>query len=440
MQEDWKPKVDMFFDSLKDAWKFWVDYGGKVGFGVRRQYAHTKNDGSISSCRFVYCKEGLRKPDIRDYKTINPRPETNCQARLGLKNICGKLIVHEFVEEHNHILHLQETTHMLSSQRKLSEAQCHQIDLADDAGLQQRKSFDLMSKEVGEQFEEGWRTLLVKYDVQENTWLQRVYTIKEKWASCYMKKAFTLGMQSTQLKKKRYNELKCEYEARQKVPRLKNPYSYILQQVSELYTPTIFDLFQNEYELFEACSVKSINVKASSIDYVIAMLVPEQYILKRIATEACNYQESFMFLRKVVDELDKHMLEFRKRQVSTTQDNEFLSKGIEIASTDDCSTQVKGFKKREGKKGSKRMKGWVERQLSRKKKNGDPSASQSQEPTTNNEGKKSLTCMKWWIEKHVTSQEPAMENNVLLSQIGVNSFTSLLMAQLDEDYTTLTKP
>ena len=115
-----------------------------------------------------------------------------------------------------------------------------------------------------------------------------MYSIKEKWASCYMKNAFTLGMQSTQLsesvnadiksfinvklniikffkcfedvvQQKRPNELKCEYEARQKILRLKNSYSHILQQVSKLYTPTIFDQFQHEYELFEACFVKSIN-------------------------------------------------------------------------------------------------------------------------------------------------------------------------------------
>lgn len=49
------------------------------------------------------------------------------------------------------------------------------------------------------QFEEGWRLLLVKYDVTKNTWLQRVYTMKEKWAACYMKKAYTLEMRSTQL-------------------------------------------------------------------------------------------------------------------------------------------------------------------------------------------------------------------------------------------------
>jgi zinc finger SWIM domain-containing protein 3 len=153
MQEPRKPQHGMVFDSIKEAWEFWADYGGRVGFGVRKQYNHYKKDGTrtTTSCRFVCCKEGLRKADKRDYKVTNPRPDTrtNCQARLGLKLICGKLTVHEFVEEHNHSLLQQETTHMLSSQRKMSEFQKHQIDLADDAGLQQRKSFDLMSKEVG---------------------------------------------------------------------------------------------------------------------------------------------------------------------------------------------------------------------------------------------------------------------------------------------------
>lgn len=151
MQEDQNPKKGMIFDSFDDAWKFWVDYGGRVGFGVRVQYVHKNKDGLATSCRFVCCKEGLRKPDKRDYKTIKPRAETrtNCKARIGFKNMGGVWTVRDFEAEHNHIMHTPETTHMLSSQRKLSEIQCQQIDLADDAGLQQRNSFDLMSKEVG---------------------------------------------------------------------------------------------------------------------------------------------------------------------------------------------------------------------------------------------------------------------------------------------------
>lgn len=37
-------------------------------------------------------------------------------------------------------------------------------------------------------FEEGWRTLLDTYDVKKNIWQQRVYNMKEKWASCYIRK------------------------------------------------------------------------------------------------------------------------------------------------------------------------------------------------------------------------------------------------------------
>lgn len=60
------------------------------------------------------------------------------------------MVVHEFVEEHNHDLHLQEIIHMLSSQQKVSELHCNEIDLAYDDGLQQRKSFQFdMSKEMG---------------------------------------------------------------------------------------------------------------------------------------------------------------------------------------------------------------------------------------------------------------------------------------------------
>ncbi|CAI8600708.1 unnamed protein product [Vicia faba] len=151
MQEDWKPKLKMIFDNIEDAWKFWVDYGGKVGFGVRKQNSHKNKNGTVTSYKFACYKEGLQKSNKRDYKTINPRPKTrtNCQSRLGIKNMDENFMVVDFMEEHNHVLHLPETNHMLASQRKISQFQCQQIDLVDGDGIQQRKSFDLMSKEVG---------------------------------------------------------------------------------------------------------------------------------------------------------------------------------------------------------------------------------------------------------------------------------------------------
>lgn len=150
MQEDWKPMIGMVFDSIKDAWKFWVDYGGRIGFGVRKQYPHKKKDDLISSSRFVCCKEGLQKPDKRDYK-IKPRRETrtNCPARIWFKDMGGKFTVYDFVGEHNQSLHPQETQYMLSSEQKVSEVQCHQIELVDENDLQQKMLLDLTSKKVG---------------------------------------------------------------------------------------------------------------------------------------------------------------------------------------------------------------------------------------------------------------------------------------------------
>ena len=35
---DYKPRIGMEFNSFDDAWMYWVQYGGKVGFGVRKHY------------------------------------------------------------------------------------------------------------------------------------------------------------------------------------------------------------------------------------------------------------------------------------------------------------------------------------------------------------------------------------------------------------------
>jgi hypothetical protein len=51
------PAVGMEFDSVDEAWEFWLGYGKEIGFGVRKQYFNRKKDGSIRSGRFVCCKE-----------------------------------------------------------------------------------------------------------------------------------------------------------------------------------------------------------------------------------------------------------------------------------------------------------------------------------------------------------------------------------------------
>jgi len=112
--------------------------------------------------------------------------------------------------------------------------------------------------------------------VHKQIWLDSIYKIKEKWAECYMRDVFSLGVRSTQLsesfnnalknflksgfdivrflkhferavQEKRAKELQSEFEARKNIPR-RQMCTPMLVQASEVYTPVIFEAFQGEYE------------------------------------------------------------------------------------------------------------------------------------------------------------------------------------------------
>ena len=62
--EDLSPRVGMEFDTLEDAWEFWLKYGRKMGFDVRKHCINkSKKDGTITSRGFVCAKQGIRGPE-----------------------------------------------------------------------------------------------------------------------------------------------------------------------------------------------------------------------------------------------------------------------------------------------------------------------------------------------------------------------------------------
>ncbi|XP_015934769.3 protein FAR1-RELATED SEQUENCE 5-like [Arachis duranensis] len=482
----------MEFDTVLEAKDFWKSYGGMMGFDVRQLYANKcKLDNSVSSFRLVCAKEGQRRPDKRDHLTKQPRAETrtSCQVRMSLKfaRDIKKYVICDLELNHNHILQISETSHMMPSQRKISEVQALQIDLADEADIRPKETHELTNLQAGGkdvlgytkqdqknylrskrkrdlaygeagsllkyfhrqlldnpsfqyaiqldneekitnifwadarmvidyaifgdvitfdttyctnkenrplgvfcgfnhhreivifgaallydeskesfiwlfesfleahmqkkpktiftdqdpamasalvekmpetyhglcvwhimqnairhlgnklkdgsfilrdfkaciynsedqfQFQETWDALLQRYKVEDNSWLKSIYKVKEKWAHCYMKKVYTIGMRSTQLSEsfnsdlkdfmrsnldiihflkqfelavggKRYKELQAEYNARQKLPRLKMIHSPLLKHAAQVYTPNAFDLFQNEFDWSSAAYIIS---------------------------------------------------------------------------------------------------------------------------------------------------------------------------------------
>jgi len=57
--------------------------------------------------------------------------------------------VTEVILEHNHTLQLPQTSHLLVSQRKISELQGFEIETADDAGIGSKAAHELASIQVG---------------------------------------------------------------------------------------------------------------------------------------------------------------------------------------------------------------------------------------------------------------------------------------------------
>ncbi|XP_043705447.1 protein FAR-RED IMPAIRED RESPONSE 1-like [Telopea speciosissima] len=153
-------------------------------------------------------------------------------------------------------------------------------------------------------FESAWEELQIKYGVENNPWLNRMYGLKEKWARSYMNNAFTSGMRSTQLSEslnadlkdytksildvvqffkhfervvndKRAKELKVDFDARNKLPKILFSHTKIIKHAEEVYTPTIFNLFQDEYSCVGDCYIKWKNESSNLREYIVGILDQE---------------------------------------------------------------------------------------------------------------------------------------------------------------------
>ncbi|XP_043714415.1 protein FAR1-RELATED SEQUENCE 5-like [Telopea speciosissima] len=193
------------------------------------------------------------------------------------------------------------------------------------------------------EFEKAWKKLCNDYRVENDLWLDRIYGLKEKWAKCYMKKTFSIGMQSTQLSgklngdlkdylkfsldivqffkhfervvnDKRDKELKVEFDARNKLPRNLFSKSPIMKQAGEVYTPWIFEEFQEEYKWISACYIKFRNESNALYEYVVAVVEQEGdfkvlcNLFESMVECSCRKFETFGILcchaLKILDVLD----------------------------------------------------------------------------------------------------------------------------------------
>lgn len=141
--------------------------------------------------------------------------------------------------------------------------------------------------ESPEEFESCWHSLVDKYDLRENNWLQALYADRRQWVPVYLHDTFFAEMSITQrndsmnsyfdgyvnasthlnqffklyekaLESRHEREVKADFDTMNTSPVLKTP-SPMEKQASEFYTRKIFARFQDEL-------VNTLTFMASKVD------------------------------------------------------------------------------------------------------------------------------------------------------------------------------
>ncbi|KAF5477811.1 hypothetical protein F2P56_004424, partial [Juglans regia] len=157
-----------------------------------------------------------------------------------------------------------------------------------------------------DEFEQEWNLIVVKYDLGENTWLQNLYSRRDKWVPAYLRSTFYAGMSTTQRSESmnkffkdyvrssimvsdfvhqyekaidaRYFKEK-EKDVRKKSTRaiMKTPFK-IKEEASLVYTRKSFMIFQDE--LFNSLRYQARRLSLTGEKAKLNRL-PEHYVLDR---------------------------------------------------------------------------------------------------------------------------------------------------------------
>ncbi|KAI6683868.1 hypothetical protein NL676_029781 [Syzygium grande] len=146
-----EPYVSLKFDSANEAYQYYDAYAGNVGFRVRiGQLFRSKNDGSITSRRFVCSKEGFQHPS-----------RVGCGAFMRIKrHDNGRWIVDRYQLEHNHELEMQMKANRGSASRKfLDEIN----ETSEKLDIAKKHNGSLIKKHRVNNIGSDWYTVLHNY-------------------------------------------------------------------------------------------------------------------------------------------------------------------------------------------------------------------------------------------------------------------------------------
>ncbi|KAD6453838.1 hypothetical protein R6Q59_015627 [Mikania micrantha] len=146
-----EPCKGLDFDSANEAYKFYHTYAATMGFKVRiGQLFRSKNDGSITSRRFVCSKEGHQHPS-----------RVGCGAYMRIqRQETGRWVVDRLSKEHNHELGSHEDTNQKNGKSFKEELSSglENLDLLETNG-----GLSLVKRDRGSGIGTRWYNVLLEY-------------------------------------------------------------------------------------------------------------------------------------------------------------------------------------------------------------------------------------------------------------------------------------
>ncbi|KAL3511292.1 hypothetical protein ACH5RR_030693 [Cinchona calisaya] len=142
----------MQFETVKEAYDFYLAYAKEVGFGIKRSTHHKDKNGKLVDRVLCGSVEGKRAKDKRDIHVRAHRPETRfgCSTKMKVNSRqTGKYQITQLISEHNHYLSSPHKTHLYRAHRNMVPSHAVEIDIAHSVGIAPKASIELMALQTG---------------------------------------------------------------------------------------------------------------------------------------------------------------------------------------------------------------------------------------------------------------------------------------------------
>ncbi|KAI8552373.1 hypothetical protein RHMOL_Rhmol06G0261700 [Rhododendron molle] len=169
------------------------------------------------------------------------------------------------------------TCHRLCTWHISKNATQHIAHLYAQKGFKDKFIYLMKYCESEEEFESTWKEMINEWGISENTWLKKLYELRQKWSPAFSHDTFSANIRSTQrsestnnvfhqisgktmtfiefvhhyddnITNMREEENEDDYNSSRGKPLLFLPQHEILKHASEWYTTRIFNMFQDEFK------------------------------------------------------------------------------------------------------------------------------------------------------------------------------------------------